>query len=91
MSVVVHAEGRRWLYCKGAPEVVLALCDRIEEADGETPLDELRRKAVTQAQDQMARQGVRVLGFAWRELVAGEQPVAARRKARLATPGALNI
>ncbi|MCC7200636.1 MAG: cation-transporting P-type ATPase [Gammaproteobacteria bacterium] len=75
MSVVVQADGRRWLYCKGAPEVVLALCDRIEVPDGEAPLDDLRRKAVTQAQNQMAGRGLRVLGFAWRELAAGEEPV----------------
>ena len=57
MSVVVEHEGRRWLYCKGAPEVVLALCDRIEVGGVQVPLDEPRRQQVTLAQDGMARAG----------------------------------
>jgi sodium/potassium-transporting ATPase subunit alpha len=75
MSVVVPHDGRRWLYCKGAPEVVLALCDRIEAGSGDVPLDEPRRQDVTAAQNDMAEHGLRVLGFAWRELEAGEAPV----------------
>ena len=74
MSVVVEHEGRRWLYCKGAPEVVLALCDRIEVGGVQVPLDEPRRQQVTLAQDRMAEQGLRVLGFAFRELQQGEAP-----------------
>ena len=74
MSVVVEHEGRRWLYCKGAPEVVLALCDRIEVGGIQVPLDEPRRQQVTLAQDGMAEQGLRVLGFAFRELQQGEAP-----------------
>jgi sodium/potassium-transporting ATPase subunit alpha len=74
MSVVVEHEGRRWLYCKGAPEVVLALCDRIEIGGVQVPLDEPRRRQVTGAQDGMAQQGLRVLGFAFREMQTGEAP-----------------
>jgi magnesium-transporting ATPase (P-type) len=74
MSVVIEHEGRRWLYCKGAPEVVLALCDRIEVGGVEMPLDEPRRQQVTLAQDGMAEQGLRVLGFAFREFRQGEVP-----------------
>jgi sodium/potassium-transporting ATPase subunit alpha len=75
MSVIIEQDGRRWLYCKGAPEVVLALCDRFE-ADGEAavPLDDSQRLRATQAQRDMAQQGLRVLGFAYRELAAGEVP-----------------
>ena len=75
MSVIVESGGRRWLYCKGAPEVVLALCDRVE-AGGETAvaLDDPQRLRATQAQRDMAQQGLRVLGFAYRELAAGEVP-----------------
>ena len=74
MSVVVEFGGRRWLYCKGAPEVVLALCDRVDENGSEALLDDVRRQHSTQAQNDMAEQGLRVLGFAYRELAAGEVP-----------------
>jgi calcium-translocating P-type ATPase len=74
MSVVVEHAGRRWLYCKGAPEVVLTLCDRIEVGGVLMPLDELRRQQVTLAQDAMTERGLRVLGFAFRELRPGEVP-----------------
>jgi len=74
MSVVVEHAGRRWLYCKGAPEVVLALCDRMEVGGVAVPLDEPRRQRVTLAQNHMAEQGLRLLGFAFRELQQGEMP-----------------
>jgi magnesium-transporting ATPase (P-type) len=74
MSVVVDCGGRRWLYCKGAAEVVLGLCGRVSRDGQERPLDDAERRQVAQAQDAMAEQGLRVLGFAHRELHAG-QPV----------------
>ncbi len=74
MSVVVAHDGSRWLYCKGAPEVVLALCDRVESDAGEATLDDAGRALVAQAQDAMARQGLRVLGFAYRRLGDDESP-----------------
>jgi len=75
MSVIVEHGGRRWLYCKGAPEVLLALCDRIEAGGHvEAPLDDAQRLRATQAQRDMAKLGLRVLGFAYRELAAGEVP-----------------
>ena len=56
------------LFCKGAPETVLAVCAFIF-AQGETrPLDPLAREAIVRAQDAMAAQGLRVLAFATRNL-----------------------
>ena len=74
MSVIVDHGGRRWLYCKGAPEAVLPLCDRVDENGAEASLDDSRRQHVTQAQNDMAEQGLRVLGFAHRELAASDEP-----------------
>jgi len=71
MSVVVEHAGRRWVYCKGAPEALLDLCVKVQSATGEIALDEACRQRVTGAQAGMARQGLRVLGFAYRELQAG--------------------
>jgi sodium/potassium-transporting ATPase subunit alpha len=74
MSVVVDHGGERWLYCKGAPEVVLALCDRVDDDGAMRPLDDAARRRATQAQVAMAEGGLRVLGFACRRLGAGEAP-----------------
>jgi sodium/potassium-transporting ATPase subunit alpha len=72
MSVVVrHASGRR-LYCKGAPEVVLRLCDRVEEGGTIRALGEETRRRMTAAQLAMAGEGLRVLAFAWKELTGDE-------------------
>ncbi|HXW09910.1 MAG TPA: cation-transporting P-type ATPase, partial [Steroidobacteraceae bacterium] len=68
MSVVVQQDGRRWLYCKGAPEAVLKLCDALAVPGGSLPLDDARRAAVLEVQSAMAGRGLRVLGFAHREL-----------------------
>ena len=74
MSVVVRRDGERWLYCKGAPEVVLPLCDRIEERGATRALDDGARRAITAAQLAMAEGGLRVLGFACRPLAPDEPP-----------------
>ena len=74
MSVVVDQGGERWLYCKGAPEVVLRLCDSVDDCGTPAPLDEPGRRRVGEAQNAMAESGLRVLAFACRRLQAGEIP-----------------
>ncbi len=59
-TIATDAEGRRWKYVKGAPEIVLAQCDGI--AGGHTA-DELKQ-ALTRAQGI----GRRTLGFACQQL-----------------------
>ncbi|MGZ4419094.1 MAG: cation-translocating P-type ATPase, partial [Gaiellaceae bacterium] len=54
------------LYCKGALESVLPLCNRIQVDDGIRPLDPQLREAHRSAQERMAEQGLRVLAFAYR-------------------------
>lgn len=75
MSVMVEHGGERWLYCKGAPEVVLQLCEQIEQEGGVIPLNEALRLQVASAQEAMADGGLRVLAFAWRKLAPDEVPV----------------
>jgi sodium/potassium-transporting ATPase subunit alpha len=60
--------GDHVLYCKGAPESVMPLCEHLL-VDGEVRpfTSELRRRMQT-AQDAMAAQGLRVLAFAYRPL-----------------------
>lgn len=59
------------LYCKGAPESVLPLCQHILIAGTIRPLCLQDRLSIGQAQDVMARQGLRVLAFAFRTLTEG--------------------
>jgi calcium-translocating P-type ATPase len=56
------------LYCKGAPESVLALCATITTDGAVRPLDPATRARILDAQDQMAGRGLRVLAFALRRL-----------------------
>ncbi len=58
------------LYCKGAPESVLALCNHISDGNRTAPLDAGRRAEIAGVQEAMARQGLRVLAFASRRLPA---------------------
>jgi len=68
MSVLCETPQGRTLYCKGAPETVLAACDfvQFDAANGAnpTPLDPLARTRLLAAQRQMAEAGLRVLAFA---------------------------
>jgi cation-transporting ATPase I len=56
---------------KGAPEVVLARCDRIRRNGGSEPFDDQTRQAIEAEIDQLARQGLRVLAVAERVLPPG--------------------
>ena len=74
MSVIVDDNGARWLYCKGAPEVVVQLCAQVEQGGGEIPLDEQGLQQIAEAQEAMADSGLRVLAFAYRKLALDEIP-----------------
>jgi magnesium-transporting ATPase (P-type) len=58
----------RIAYVKGAPKELLALCTRIWRGGQEWPLDEVRRAQIEQANDDYAREGLRVLAVAQRVL-----------------------
>ncbi|HQR53731.1 MAG TPA: HAD-IC family P-type ATPase [Burkholderiales bacterium] len=59
------ADGKDVLFVKGAPEVIMAACDRQQLADGTTaPID---REHFQKVSDKLAGQGERVLGLAWIE------------------------
>jgi len=84
LAYTVHAapEGPV-LYCKGAPEVVLARCTWAEmDGGGELPAD----LAVTfrTAAEAMAEKGLRVLAFAWRKLPESFEPANAEAEMTLA-------
>ncbi len=58
------------LYCKGALEMLLPLCEQVQIGGEIMPLTAETRQDFINAQEQMANQGLRVLAFAWRELEA---------------------
>ena len=64
MSVVCDGPHGRMLYCKGAPETVLAACDYVQFDAGVTPLDPAAKTRLLAAQQQMTDAGLRVLAFA---------------------------
>ncbi len=75
MSVVIEYEGIRWLYCKGAPEMVLPLCSQINSNDVIRPVDPLVQQQITAAQNTMAKDGLRVLAFAYCRLDHDQPPL----------------
>ncbi len=56
------------LFCKGAPEMVLPLCNRILAAGGVRPLDSQLRAKVRETQETLAAQGLRVIAMSYRPL-----------------------
>jgi calcium-translocating P-type ATPase len=75
MSVLCQTPQGRMLYCKGAPETVLAACDFIQQkivaegnplwgSSGSTALDAAAKARLLAAHQQMAAAGLRVLAFA---------------------------
>jgi sodium/potassium-transporting ATPase subunit alpha len=59
------------LYSKGAPEAVLPLCRHMLIDGRIQPLGVELKAAIVKAQETMARKGLRVLAFAFREIAAG--------------------
>ena len=64
MSVLCASPEGRMLYCKGAPETVLAACDFVRFDAGIVPLDPAAKTRLLAAQRQMTEAGLRVLAFA---------------------------
>ncbi len=77
MSVLVGTPQGRVLYCKGALETVLAVCDSVQFEGGAVPLDAAAKTRLLAVQDEMAGAGLRVLAFAHGP-IAGDQPAGER-------------
>ncbi len=66
-------EGEKVLMAKGAPAVILESCSRVLQNGRSRPLDEETRRAVLEANEEMASRGLRVLALAYRPVQsAGE-------------------
>ena len=76
MSTIDRSDdGSPVVHTKGAPEALLTRCSQILDADGQLlPLDAFGRRRVEEAVDDFAAQGLRVLGFAQRQLPPKKRP-----------------
>lgn len=69
MSTVNRLEnGGFRVYTKGAPDVLLARCSRIEQEGAVKPLDQQDKQRITEANKTLADQALRVLAFAYRDV-----------------------
>jgi calcium-translocating P-type ATPase len=73
MSVVSADHATRILYCKGALESLLTVCDTIQNDGQVQPLRPAAQARLLAAQDEMANAGLRVLAFAYRPLASGDE------------------
>ncbi len=69
VSIHEDPDNARVAFLKGAPEQVLALCDR----DFRGPLDASARARLRRRNEQLASEGLRVLALAWRRLPPGRE------------------
>lgn len=70
VSVLADDGAQRLLTVKGAPEDILRFCTRYVDGAAYLPLDTATRKTILMLHDQLAEQGFRVLGIAWRTVHA---------------------
>ncbi len=69
MTSIVKKGDETLVLVKGAPETTLSICDKILIGKKEEPLDELRKTAIEKELQQMAKKGLRLLAFAYKETV----------------------
>lgn len=69
MSVIVQTKkGELFLFTKGAPDVILSLCTNIENKGQIRAITKNDEKEILNANDDMGREALRVLGFAYKKL-----------------------
>ena len=90
MSVICDTKSGLVLYCKGALETVLPLCDFMLCARDTVPCDATLRVSALAAQNRMTESGLRVLAFAERTLHAGN-PIDATAESGLVLTGLVGL
>lgn len=68
MSVIYKGKHGNKAYVKGAPDVILRLCKSELTSEGVVELNDIRRRAILRANDEMARKALRVLALAEKPL-----------------------
>ncbi len=72
MSTVTRMDGRTFVLTKGAPESVLSVCTGCRKDGGPVPFDDALRQEATRLFHTLMDKGLRVLAFAEREVLPGE-------------------
>ncbi|WP_241158441.1 calcium-translocating P-type ATPase, SERCA-type [Cohnella candidum] len=72
MSVLVSHQGGQLLMTKGAPDLLVEHCEYVLWDNQITPFTATLRQKVLQANEAMAKDALRVLGFAYRDLKSHE-------------------
>lgn len=67
MSVICE-NSQLLLFAKGSPEFMIKFCDRYQKGDITFPLKEQQKQQILELNSQMASRGLRVLGFAYKNL-----------------------
>lgn len=78
MSTVYDVGGKRIVYLKGAPSRVIDLCTSIRQDGKVQLLNEDCRRLILEANDELAREGLRVLALADRELSSSVKHLSSR-------------
>ncbi|MBI2752431.1 MAG: magnesium-translocating P-type ATPase [Betaproteobacteria bacterium] len=90
VSVLADApDGARLLVVKGAPEDLLAHCDRyeVEIGAGTRPMDGAARARAAGLFEALGEEGMRVLAICWREVERSRETATARDEDRLVLAG----
>ncbi len=67
-TVHITSDKKKLVFCKGAPEVILSLCEYILENNQEKRLTESDKEKIHQVVVEMAKEGLRVMGLAYKVL-----------------------
>lgn len=72
MSIVCRYNGKKLMYAKGAPEKMIARCSSILINGEITPMSNDIRKSILNSNDKMAKDALRVIAAAYKEMDEGE-------------------
>jgi len=66
MSTFHKIDGKKTVYCKGAPDVILHLCDRIWDKGRVRKITSSDKKKILKINESFSSEALRVLGFAYK-------------------------
>ena len=70
MTTVNEIDGKKIAFVKGAMDILLSRCEKIQQGGDAVALEKQHIEAVQQANDAMAKKALRVLGMAYKEIDA---------------------